>query len=192
MSQDIYQNLINCKDINQIKEYLQKGADINYKNRNNNTLLSSAIFDKDLKRIQFLIKNGANPNLRLGDVTYLMLASISQDDPYELNRYVEKTKEDESMCKQIIQLLVSLGANLEDELNTGDTVLCHTAYRGDLEMSKFFISLGANYHKIDLNDETSELFSIKDSLTEFIQIFELKQRLEKNLKNNPSHREIKL
>jgi ankyrin repeat protein len=192
MSQDQYKNFINCKDITQIKEYLKSGADIDYKDRHNDTLLSLAIFDKDLERIKFLMENGANPNLLLGDTTYLMLASISKNDMYELNRYVEKTPEDEAMCKKMIQLLVSLGANLECELYTGETTLSHIAHRGDLEMSKCLILLGANYHKIDFSDETSDLPSIKEQLIEFIENFELKIKLEKNINFYNKTKEHKL
>lgn len=189
---DEYQNFINAKKLEDIEAYLQIGADINYKAQNDVTLLSNAISDKDLIKIRFLIEHGANPNSCLGDVTYLMLATVVKNDVWELNRYTDKTQENEIECKNTIQLLLGLGANLEFKNSKGDTVLMNTIMRGDLIMSKFLITLGANYDNIDWEYNDLDFLIIKSSLKEFIDEIELNKKLNHELKDVKIKKELKL
>lgn len=191
---DEYQNFINLTNLNEIEKYLKLGYDINYQNNKGMSLLLKAIIDKDLDRMNYLLEHNATPNRFRGDISYLLNATITDDDIYEINRYLPRKPEIEKKCFDSIKLLLKYGANLELESRRGDTLLNHTAMRGDLIMAQFLILQGADYKKINWADTSGDFSPIKEDLLDFIENLELNQKLNSTLQisNQKNRKESKL
>ena len=109
--------------LEQVKDFVSNGADVNAKNRHGTTPLHGAVEIGQIKIVEFLVAKGANVNAKgLDDLTPLHLAAT---------RNIE-----------VVELLVSNGADVNAKAEGGSTPL-HWATR-NLEIVKFLVSKGAD------------------------------------------------
>ena len=88
-------------DIEAVKQHLAAGADVNYRNKNGDTLLNYAAFLGHKEIVELLIENGADMNAKgLADWTPLHLAAQNKQE-------------------QIVQLLIANGAEVNPYTSPG-------------------------------------------------------------------------
>jgi len=120
---------IEINSINDIKNLISLGVDINCRNYINNTPLISAAYKNKIKIAEILIDAGADLDLQNSDgQTALIYASL-----FNYN--------------EIVEMLIDAGANLDlsnDEKIECDTALTIAAYRNNIEVIKMLIKAGAD------------------------------------------------
>jgi len=93
-----------------------------------NTILHIATNRYDLHGVETLLKLGANPSVRNreGQVPHQMVSSSRPDG------------------EKIVRLLIKYGADIDARKGNDSTALMWAAGKGDLQLMKFYLSLGAN------------------------------------------------
>ena len=140
-------NSINTGSVNQIKESLDNGVDVNCKNHNQDTPLRIAIIKRNMKKncdknylniIKLLLNYGANPNIKskiLGS-TPLLLAIYKKD--YEL-----------------VLLLIQNGANINLPNKLYNYPLISAAKYGSLKIVKLLLENGAKILNKNFENSTA-------------------------------------
>ncbi len=123
-------------DLEYMKKLISKGADKKIRNKEKHTLLTIASSYKKAKAVNFLLKNGSNPNEQ-GQYGWTALTwAISSSD------YMDYGIPDD--IKATIDALINAGANLNQKDDDGNTVLIHAAQQNALSLIDYLISKGAN------------------------------------------------
>lgn len=114
---------------------------------NGQTGLHLVVERRDLVWVQFLLENGANPNLRdRQGVTPLELAVSLQ--------FIEAVEE-----------LVKRGANVDETNATGETPLITATHLRDEELAKVLLAAGANPDKADSSGRSARDYAMLESRT---------------------------
>ncbi|MFP3020595.1 MAG: ankyrin repeat domain-containing protein [Wolbachia sp.] len=114
-------------DLNEVRGLIAKGANIDTKDKDGNTLLYSAAEMGDLDRIKFLLDNGANIETENGEYQATPLHGAVEN--YRLDA---------------VKLLLSRGANVNAEDKGHWTPLHYAADTNRLDVVKFLVGAGAN------------------------------------------------
>ncbi len=132
-------------NLEEIKELIKNGDDVNAKDKDGDTALILASIYGHSEIIKYLVLNGADVNAKDIDTrTSLMLASVNARD------------------FEIIKYLVLNGADVNNISYYGDTALILASQYGHLEVVKLLIEKGADIHIKD-NDEKTALMWAKDN-----------------------------
>lgn len=111
-----------------LEKYLEKGGDIEAKNKLGFSILQLAIWSGDFEMTKFLIKSGANLNSIIGqkNLAHLHLASRRGN-------------------LEIVQLLLSSGANVNEVIEeNGWTSLHYAVMSGRVSVIRELLNFGAN------------------------------------------------
>lgn len=111
-----------------VKYLIDKGANIDDKNKNGRTPLMLAIEGGNFNYLNYLAKNDADNNQ----------SYHNEETPLTLDIQFEKEKFD------VISYLVKKGANVNQEDYNGDTPLTIAINKGNIKIIKFLIESGAN------------------------------------------------
>ena len=122
---------IKTGDIELLKSYLEKHADINCEFSNGKTGLYYAIVNDAFKICEFLLKRGADANLTVDDNSTLQWA-------IRYNR------------ERIVRLLIEYGADVNKPDEKLNTPLIYAAKLDKLEICKILIARGADPLHINL------------------------------------------
>jgi ankyrin repeat protein len=137
---DLNEKLIEASknyNIQEVRRLIKDGADVNARNKYDNTPLIWATHNSKLEAIKLLIQNGANVNTqnRDGDTPLLWAACNNNLDT--------------------IKLLVQNGANVNTQNRDGDTPLLWAAFNNNLDTVKFLVQNGANVNTQNRDGETA-------------------------------------
>jgi ankyrin repeat protein len=132
-------------NLDNVKDLLIKGADIEHKSSYNNTPLHLASKEGHLDIVRFLIDNGANVNAKnIHGISPLMWASIDGH-------------------LDIVKLLIDNKVDINVENNYGYTPLIIAAQNGHLDVVKYLIEQHADVNIKNQNGETSLFFVAKNN-----------------------------
>lgn len=151
-------------DIKRIKELIEKGADVNSISDDGESLITSASWGGQWELVRFLGENGGNVN---GMTGYRALGNAAYGGSLDTVKYLVEegscmeTEGEEATPLQrasaqghleIIQYLVTNGANVNTKNKYGYTALMEAAKSGSLEIVKFLVEKGAD---VDAKDRYS-------------------------------------
>lgn len=164
---------INQNNFNAVKMLITHGADVN--------LASVIHLTSNAETVKLLLASGANPNLK-------------DYDGFSVFHSHFYNKDDEK--EEIFKLFLDYHANPNAQDREGSTVLHYIfkSIKGNQEIKSLIpllIEYGADLNLKNNKNElpvdgikTNQFVSNHKELIEFIQAFDEKQKLEKNLKNN--------
>ena len=140
------------KDVKEIKELIDMGADVHAENDYGYTALIMALNYGHKEIAEILIKNGANVNAKTSDGwTALMNASHEGD-------------------KEIVELLIQNGADINAENNDGWTALMSASTRNHKEIVKLLIQNGVNINARDYYGETALINTSERGYGEIVEL----------------------
>lgn len=129
--------LLFTHDMDDIEEAVEKyKANLNTQYPSGWVLEDYVTDDDDIDTVKYLLDNGANPNLMMGDKTPLIMTA-----DYD--------------CPNMAELLVNNGAYLELAISNGDTALIVGARAGSKSAVAKLISLGADVNAKNKSGETA-------------------------------------
>lgn len=153
-----------------IEALLEKGANVNYKDRVGNTPLSVAVKNRDESMVAKLLTKGANPDTKMADGYLVMPYALDNKDaesgltlikhkanpsgekgymaPLEIAQ--ERSLSDSRYITVATELLSS-GANPDTTNKNGEPVLLSSIKRKNSEFSKALIDGGASLNYVDSN-----------------------------------------
>jgi ankyrin repeat protein len=164
-------NAIDSNDIEKLEKLLTT-ENVNSFDSMGRSLMSKAIKTKDIKYIELLLKNGANPNLQ-NEATY-MNSPLMDCSNYNL--------------VNVAKLLIENGADVDIQDKNGDPVIHWTAYYGQVGFTKLLLDNNANAKMSSIHSDKGALQvalkeyrdSVVDLLLQYnISIFDVD---EQNLK----------
>jgi ankyrin repeat protein len=140
-------------DLKQIKAFLEKGTDINSKNKNGDTPLHIAVSCDHNGIAQLLINNGANVNAGdKGSYTPLYYAIWNLD-------------------KDMINLLISKGAEVNFSAQEGDSILYEAVWMDDFDIVKILVDNGAKYDVKDKDGFTALHYAAIQGSMDMVKLF---------------------
>jgi len=133
-----------------VKLLLSYGPDISYRDKYGNNALTRALDNYDHYRqiVPLLLKAGADPNSKVGSSGKINFTALGRMTSRAL---VSKNEKD----YQIIEMLLSHGADSNQVPKTGTTPLMSAAYKGNVELVKLFLKYGADPSLKNKQDETA-------------------------------------
>ncbi len=137
VSQGFWDEKGKIKSLEEIKELLKKGADMEAKNRYGRTVLMTAAEWGHLDVVKYLIENGAD------------LEAIDRDRQTAL--FCAAKNETLEVC----QYLIEQGADVKAKDNCGETALFGAAIIGRLEVCQYLIEQGADVNVKNNNGRTA-------------------------------------
>lgn len=188
------------KDITEVKKVLAEGTDINQQDKNGYTALiwacSYGSRENYREAAKLLISEGADINIQANDGNAAIIEAAG-DSPEIFNLLVEKgadinvKKNDGSGAffdclatlinygyeytegyKEVIEFLLSKGANVDDTPLSGDlkgfTPLIFAVRDNKLEIAKLLVEHGANVNAINIYDQTP--LSVAEGKPEMINL----------------------
>lgn len=127
-------------DFNKVKEYLAKGADINFKEPIYNvTALFFALKGNNTEIARYLIEHGADINLGANENTTPLMAAILTDNT------------------EIVNLLIKKGADVNRKEIDGKTALLFAVYKDNVDYVRLMLEHGAEVNVEFLYRENSEV-----------------------------------
>jgi ankyrin repeat protein len=154
-------------DTNAIAQYLRLGSNVNtpilsyrYGGKRDAPLLDIAVLNGQLETVEFLLKNGANPNQ----------PDYSGKAPLEWvigSRGNDETAEQQA---KILKALIESGAdpNRKDSDHYGYTPLINAASLGELEIVKILLAAGANINATNNEGMTALHFAENAEIAQFL------------------------
>lgn len=143
-----------------IKLLVNYGADVNIKNKHGDTPLHLASQFVRLKSVKALLKCGADPNISGQDDKIVLEYAIRSDD------YSQEKIE-------IVNLLLSHGADINKSDKRGYTLLHYAVYDGILTLVKFLVENGSKNIR-NYNGQSPSEMAIEDGKHEIAQYIEEK------------------
>lgn len=213
---DINEKLINSiynEDLEQVKECLAKGANVNYISPLGEIPLREATIKNNLELVKFLVSKGADVNLYDdNDFSSLMIAA-RYEKSYDIAKYLidkgadvnAKTTDkrntaltvairNNSNPQKIITTLLEHGADVNAKDKYGNTALMHTildsfnlSKQNKLNIAKILIDNGANLNiKNNNNDTALTLAQKSDNIDnkEIITLLKGHESLEKAIQQS--------
>lgn len=116
------------------------GLDINVLGEKGDTLLTKAVFDKNLSQIQFLLKHQADVNV----------LNKCGETPLELASYGGSRGNGD---RKIMELLISAHADLNQHNSDGETLLTRAVRNENLNQIKFLLSHRVNVNTVNKRGE---------------------------------------
>ncbi len=164
-------------NIEEIDEYLSKGADINGETGDGATSLMAAINSVQfMKLVPYLVKKGADinkPIKALGRSSFLFVASYGEGYTMRYSGYLE-----------LYKYMLNNGADVNDTLKDGRTPLIFTTYHGDTEALKLLLAKSPGVNIKDKSGMTALMYACKNNAGKaFIEIL-MKAGCDIHAKNN--------
>ncbi len=195
LSQGFWDDRSNLKSLEEIKELLKKGADVEASNRYGNTALMVAVYNGHLEVVKYLAECGVDLEVKDGD-TALMKAAINghldvvkclaecgadvhQKDRYEQTALVEAATHGHW---EVVKCLVELGADLEAQDKNGRTALMKAARDGYLEVVEYLVQNGADLEAKDKYGRTAldtAKYHGRDDCVKFLEEYQKKNLAQK-------------
>ncbi|WP_341816915.1 ankyrin repeat domain-containing protein [Wolbachia endosymbiont (group A) of Agelastica alni] len=144
-------NAVKKRDISEITDLLNRGADVNVKNNRGDTPLHLVARNGHLEVVEKLIENGANVNEK----------DIHGETP--LHRAAEKGR------LEVVEKLIENGANVNEKDIHGETPLHRAAEKGRLEVVEKLIENGANVNEKGDNENTPLHWAAENGYLEVIE-----------------------
>ena len=156
-----------CNEVNleKVKELVEKGADVNLKDKEGYTALMNASCDSNKEIAEFLVAHGAEINVKGNDgMTALIFASRGG-------------------YKDIVELLVNNGADVNIKEKQGMTALMLASLNGHREIVEFLVLRGADVNAKDEFEQTALMSASFGGHKEIIE-FLVSRGADINQKNN--------
>jgi len=148
--QSLFFHSIEHGSIEEIKNHLAAGVDVNAKNKDGETALFPAARYDHLEIVELLINKGADAkvtNERGYTLLHALQVVLKSENPDGTERR-----------KKIAQLLLEKGVDINARCSSGETLLHHlVCWREDAELVNFYISKGA-----DINARNSDGYTPLD------------------------------
>lgn len=133
--------------VSEVQTLLDKGADINFRNENNQTAVMIAAFEGHVDAVIELVKRGADCNARdvLGNTALMYSASEKLSLNEKLMRWLNTAISASSDAYHAIaKILITAGADINAHNNDGETPLIYAISAGDCAMVQLLLEEGAN------------------------------------------------
>lgn len=142
-------NSFGRKDKEVIRLFIEKGADLETENKSGETLLFEAIEDNDLDMIKLLVLKGANINVE--------------------DRRGYRPSLSSSKKAQIIEYLVSNGANIDALDDRHDSYICEAVELGNIPLARFLVEKGIDVNQNCYFDNPPLIKAIKKDDLQFVK-----------------------
>ena len=185
------------------KTFKNRNLEIDHIGKENHSLLLYSLSCKNYRAVEFLLKQGADPNLVNPDSVQIggetvpypiqpVAYAANDEDPTGLKALLEAGgnpdskhagapaihQAEEAGKIDNIELLLEHGANIEGRDGTGVTPLLNAAYMSDWDMVNFFIKRGANWKAYDVMGVTLAKL-VQDNIELDIGTNEYRRKLQK-------------
>ena len=144
ISKGFWEDMGDLKSLEEIKELLKKGADLEAKDKDGLTALMVAVYNGRLEVVKYLAECGADLEAK-DEEGYTALMTASEYGQLEVVKY-----------------LVELGADLEAKDEDGQTALMWAAINGQLDVVKCLVELGADFKAKDKDGQTALMKAVKN------------------------------
>ncbi len=159
-------------------DLLNQGADVDHRDRNGRTALTSASLNNYVDIVKLLIEKGADVNFKTElRLTALMVASkyghteivrlliesnanINHKDIYERTALIYASREGR---KEVVKLLIEKGADVNCKDKWRETSLIYASSGGYIDTVKLLIEKGANIN-YKTNSSNTELLRLSDNI----------------------------
>lgn len=135
-----------------VKKLVAKGANINAEDYNGRTALYTAVESEKKEIIEFLLENGANPNVLAG-----------KDNDYYYYCHSPLTYAVEREDINLIKLLLGKKADPNLTCKNGKNALRSAMIKGKYEIFEMLVEAGANFKAIDENSENNLMYAVRNS-----------------------------
>ncbi|XP_065943727.1 ankyrin repeat domain-containing protein 29-like [Magallana gigas] len=163
-----------------VQPLINKGANLNIKNKRNQTALSFALrrlMAGDTEMVCYLVENGADPNMDKDGNTPLLYATLNRNLKM-VSKLVNAGANPDCRNAQgqtalhiaawngytdIVDLLLKTGMEHDTRTNDGNTPLSLAAHGNHLEVINMLLPLGCNVNNVDKDDDTPLLYATFNS-----------------------------
>ena len=152
------------KDVKEIKELIDMGADVNQKDETGKTALMMASIKGYKEVVEFLIQKGAD---------------VNQKDDYGWTALMWTSRKGRN---EIVKLLIQKGADVNQKDYYGWTALIEASKRGHKEVVELLIQKGADVNQKDNNGQNAMMRADNEKIKKAI-IEAVKKRNEKTGEN---------
>ncbi|MBE6463683.1 MAG: ankyrin repeat domain-containing protein [Alphaproteobacteria bacterium] len=152
-------------DINEVKELIDMGVDVNQKDNSGRTALMEASYWGYKEVVELLIQNGAD---------------VNQKDEKGKTALVKASGEG---YKEIVELLIKNGADVNHKDNYGYTALMDASYWGYKEVVELLIQSGADVNQKNDNDVTALMMASRRGYKEIVELL-IENGADVNQKDN--------
>ena len=157
-----------------IKYLVENGADVNVRNKNNESILLRAARSGYFEIVKYLLdERGMNINERTdSNKTILCLAAESGNldlVKYLMDEKKMRIKRGNDLCAaarsgnlELVKYLVRKGANINSEDDNGNSILCAAAAYRNIEIVRYLVNNGANINSTDMYGSTALHKAVRD------------------------------
>jgi ankyrin repeat protein len=150
--------------LQKLKKLIETGDDLNFKNKDGDTLLIIASINNRIEIAENLIKAGADLNIQNYNGDTALIIAIK-------NNYIE-----------IAKMFIDAEADLNIKDNNGDTALLWASINNRIEIAKMLIDAGADLNIQNYNGDTALIIAIKNNYIEIAKML-IKAGADLNIKN---------
>ena len=153
------------KDLKKVMKLITLGADVNYKDTNNRTPITEALYYNRMEIVEVLLKNGAKVDFNSEELKYILYHSI------------------ESGYNEVFKFLLNNGVNPNSKyISEGGENL---SFSSSLEISKLLIEHGAEVNSKDVYGYTPLIRAVIKDYKDIVELL-LKNKANVNARTNDS------
>lgn len=180
-------------DVEGVKKLIEKNTDVNFKGKSNGTALYWAFRQRNLKGFEYLLIQGADPNVEFGDGGTIVNRIASGDTNDFLRLALQhggdvKSQEVspldnaisvncERNCREAAELLLDAGADINGLVRGGIPVLNSAVRRGNFDIAYDLLSRGADPYQrreIDRSNTVEDFDDKKFPSKNQLSIYQIK------------------